>query len=111
MTGLPSLVLIAQSAPAAPGIGQMLIPLILVMGVFWLLIWRPQAKAQAKHQELLKSLKVGDEVVTDAGVYGKITSIDERRVTLEIAKGVKMKMRRANIEGFAEIEGESEEKK
>ncbi len=94
--------LLAQAPPGGPGIVQMLIPLVMVMGVFYFLIWRPQAKTQQKHQELLKGLKVGDDVVTDAGVFGKITAIDDEIIMLEISKGVKIRMKRQFIESLAE---------
>ncbi|MEZ4460375.1 MAG: preprotein translocase subunit YajC [bacterium] len=92
--------LLAQQPPGGADMLGMLVPLIMVMGVFYLLIWRPQAKAAQKHLELVNALKVGDEVVTDAGVFGKVSSVDGDVVTLEISKGVKMRIRRKNIEGY-----------
>lgn len=99
LNGLTSVWVLAQ-APGGGDLLGMLVPLILVMGVFYLLIWRPQTKAVEKHASLVGSLKVGDEVVTDAGLYGKIASVDTEIITLEVSKGVKIKVRRKNIEGL-----------
>ncbi len=98
LNGMTSVWVLAQQ-PGGGDLLGMLFPLILVMGVFYLLIWRPQAKAASKHAELIASLKVGDEVITDAGLYGKIAAVDTDNVTIEVSKGVKMKVRRKNIEG------------
>lgn len=98
LNGLTSVWVLAQQ-PGGGDLLGMLVPLILVMGVFYMLIWRPQAKAVQKHADLVGGLKVGDEVITDAGLYGKIASVDADVITLEVSKGVKIKVRRKNIEG------------
>lgn len=51
--------------------------------VFYFLILRPQQQARKKHEELLKSLKKGDEVVTVGGIIGKVKDVKEDRVTIE----------------------------
>lgn len=94
-----SIWVVAQQ-PGGGDVLGMLVPLLLVMGVFYLLIWRPQAKALQKHQDFVGSLKVGDEVVTDSGLYGKITAVDGDAISLEVAKGTKIRVRRKNIESF-----------
>lgn len=51
--------------------------------VFYFLIIRPQSKARKQHEELLKSLKKGDEVVTSGGIIGKVKDLKDDRVTVE----------------------------
>lgn len=63
-----------------------------MIAVFYFLIIRPQQKQRKKQEEFLASLKVGDTVVTQAGILGKITSMEDNIVTLEIAKDVKVKI-------------------
>ena len=62
-----------------------------VMLIFmWLLLIRPQRQQAKRHQQMLTSLKVGDEVITAGGIYGEVTAIDEDRVQLEIDADVKV---------------------
>lgn len=98
-SGVSSVWVVAQQ-PGGGDLLGMLVPLILVMGVFYLLIWRPQAKSMQKHQEFVNGLKVGDEVVTDSGLFGKVVAVETDAVSLEISKGVKIRVRRKNVESF-----------
>ena len=74
-----------------------LLPLALMFAVLYFFILRPQAKKAKLHQELLKNLKRGDEVITSGGIYGKVDGITEEFVTLEIASETKMKVLRQSI--------------
>lgn len=70
-----------------------LIPLILIFGVFYFLLIRPQQKRQKEHMKLLDSLKAGDEILTTGGIYGRIDKvIDQNTFDVEIAKGVIVRM-------------------
>ena len=95
---------LAQAKAGVPGpmeqIGTMIIPLGIIFFIFYLLIWRPQGKQRDAHQAALNALKVDDEVVTAGGILGKIRSIDEQVITLEISKGTKMRILRRNILGL-----------
>lgn len=104
--------LVAQGGAEAPGGILMLVPFALVFLVFWFLVIRPQQKQYQQHQEFLKGLKTGDDVVTDGGIFGKVASIDETTVTLEIARGTKIKVLRSKIEGSqkAAVSEEKDEK-
>ena len=99
MTGIA----FAQSG-AAPQAGAGLasfIPLILIFVVFYFLLIRPQQKKAREHQDFLSSLKKGDEVVTSAGIHGKITGLTDVVATLEIADGVRIKINRVSIQSSA----------
>ena len=84
--------------PSTPG-GSfgMFLPMILVFGIFYFLMIRPQAKQRKKHQELLKNLKKGDDVVTASGIHGKISGIADNLVTVEIAENVRIKMEKQQV--------------
>lgn len=106
MSGFASFaaVAFAQGAPApqAPtGIAGILAsPLVMMAVIFviiYLLIMRPQQKKQKAHQEMLRNLKVGDKVVTQAGIYGMITALDEKTITLQVANQVRIKMGRWSV--------------
>ncbi len=76
-----------------PGAMLQLLPLVLIFGVFWFLLIRPQMKKQKEHQALVAAVKKGDDVILSSGVYGKVSQIvDETRVEVEIASGVKVKV-------------------
>ncbi len=75
----------------------MFLPMILVFGIFYLLLIRPQSKQRKKHQELLGKLKKGDDVVTTSGIHGKIAGVADTLVTLEIADNVRVKMDRQQV--------------
>lgn len=76
----------AGSAPAKGG-GALggLLPIILMFVIFYLLLIVPQQKKAKKHKEMLSQLKVGDEVVTASGIFGKIKAIKEDAIELQIA--------------------------
>jgi preprotein translocase subunit YajC len=74
-------------------------PLLLMFLVIYFLLIRPASKQRKQHAALLNELKKDDEVVTTGGIYGKIISLDERVVTLEIADKVKIKILRDRIAG------------
>ena len=75
------------------------LPIILIFVIFYFLLIRPQQKQRKEHQNLLGNLKVGDQVITTGGMYGKITGMRENIITLEISEKVRVKVNRANISG------------
>ena len=91
----------AQAGAAAqPGIfEQVVVPFGFVFLIFYFLIIRPQSKRQKKHLDFVTSLKRGDEVLTNSGIFGKIEGITDRFVTLEVSDGVRIKMLKAQVAG------------
>ncbi|WP_029917661.1 preprotein translocase subunit YajC [Pelobacter seleniigenes] len=84
---------------AAQGQGgyEGIIMLVAMFAIFYFLLIRPQQKRAKQHKELIGNLKPGDSVVTAGGIHGKIASVDEGTISLEVATGVKMKMNRSSI--------------
>jgi len=80
---------------------NMFLPLIIIFFIFWLLLIRPQQKRVKKHQDFISTLKRGDDVVTSSGIFGKITGIADNAITLEISDGVRIKVEKAHISGYA----------
>jgi preprotein translocase subunit YajC len=70
---------------------------VLMLAVLYFLLIRPQRQQARRHQDMLSSLKVGDEVVTAGGIYGEVTAIDDERVQLEIDADVKVAVSRRAI--------------
>jgi preprotein translocase subunit YajC len=86
---------------AAAGGGQSavtsLIPLVIMFGIFYFLLIRPQQKKAKEHKALLDSLKKGDQVVTAGGMHGKITAVEDNVVTIEVANNVNIKFNKAHV--------------
>ncbi len=80
-----------------------LLPIIAIMVVFYWLLIRPQQKKAQQHQQFLKTLKKGDGVITQGGLYGKIISLTDHAVTLEIADKVRVRVSRGHIAGPATL--------
>ena len=97
------------------------LPLILIGGVFYFLLIRPQQRRAKAQQALVRSAEIGDEIVTTSGIYGTILDIDDDDdvLTVEIAPGTKIRMVRAGIgrriteddqyEGYDEDEEEQDD--
>ncbi|MDD2471612.1 MAG: preprotein translocase subunit YajC, partial [Dehalococcoidales bacterium] len=69
--------------------------MVLMFGMFYFLIIRPQRKRQQEHQALLSSLSVGDRVITIGGIHGVIESMKEDSVLLKLESGATVRMTRA----------------
>ena len=74
-------------------------PLILMGGVFYFLLIRPQQKRSRAQQALVSSIQVGDEVMTTSGIFGTITEMDddEGTIKVEIAPGTRIRMVRSGV--------------
>jgi len=64
-----------------------LLPLITVFVIFYLILYLPQRRRQKKHKQYVEALKIGDDVITDSGIFGRVVNIKEETVTLVIKKG------------------------
>jgi preprotein translocase subunit YajC len=87
------------------------IPLVLILGVFWFLIIRPQQKKQKAHQRMVDSLNKGDKVVTNGGIFGTIVKVGDDRITLEVASKVHINLERQQVSRMDIKSGESRDEK
>ena len=91
--------------PSGAPVGMNWVPFALIGALFYFVLIRPQSKEQKRRAAMLEGLKKGDEVMTSSGMFGTIAALDEARVTLEVAKGVRIEFSRAAVQGLAS-EGE-----
>jgi preprotein translocase subunit YajC len=98
----------AQAAAVAPPGGSNtsmvmnFLPIILIFGVFYVLIIRPQQKKMEEQTKMIKSLQRGDRVITSGGIHGKIVKLDgDDNLIVEIADGVQIKMVRSHVSSLA----------
>jgi len=73
------------------------LPLILIFVVFYFVLIRPQTKRAKEHRNMVAALAPGDEVVTGGGILGRIASVDDQFVTVEVADGVRLHVQRHTI--------------
>ena len=90
----------AQAA-GTPGTGDflgMVLPLVLIMGVFYFLLIRPQQRKAKEHQEMLKKVAKGDTVITSGGFIAKVIKVvDDNELQVEIGENVKVRVLRSGI--------------
>lgn len=93
----------AQAAAAATPQNSLVqfLPLVVVFGIFYFLMIRPQKKKFEEEQELINKLAKGDEIYTKAGFIGTIHGINDKIVDLEVADGVRIKMLKSQVAGLA----------
>jgi preprotein translocase subunit YajC len=89
----------AGGAGADPmgGAFMQLIPLVLIFVVFYFLLIRPQQQARKRHVEVVAALKRGDVIVTSGGLIGKVKSVAEDEVRVELGPNVEVRVVRGTI--------------
>lgn len=103
----------AGAQPSAPGLGGLLMPVLLMLGVFYFLLIRPQKKQEKARKEMLKDLQKNDKVVTIGGLHGVVASIrkEDETITLKVgeSENVRLKVARSAISRILSAEDEKEE--
>lgn len=92
---------LAQAAPAAGAQGgglSMIIMMVVLFGLMYFMMIRPQMKRQKEHRELVAGLSKGDEVVTNGGIAGRVDEVGETFITVEIAANVKVKVQKGSVQ-------------
>jgi preprotein translocase subunit YajC len=92
----------AAAAEGGSLLSTPLLPIILMLGIMWFLLIRPQQKKQKEHREMLDNLKKGDQIITSGGLYGRITGTSDTVLTVEIADKVRVKVNRGHVAGLAQ---------
>ncbi|GHV74290.1 preprotein translocase subunit YajC [Spirochaetia bacterium] len=107
---LPLLLGAPQGAESG-GTGSMIstfIPFILIIGIFYFLIIRPQNKKQKETQKMLSAVKKGDKVVTIGGVHGVIQNVKETSVVIKVDENTKIEFSRSAIASVVDGGGKVE---
>lgn len=84
-------------APAAPPVWANFVPFIVILVVFYFFLIRPQSKRQSELKKFVDSLKVGDQVITQSGILGRVAGLNDHIVNLEIANNVQIKILKSQI--------------
>src|SRR6186713_1210657 len=79
---------------------QPILMMVVMFGIFYFILIRPQVRKQKEHQTMLSKLGKGDEVITRGGLIGKITGVsDDGILVLELQEKVRVRVPRAYVEG------------
>jgi preprotein translocase subunit YajC len=88
----------AAGTPGAGDFMTMIVPLVMIMAVFYFLLIRPQQKKLKEQQDMISKISRGDTVVTSGGFIGKVTKIvDDKEIQVEIGENVKVRVLRQGI--------------
>jgi len=74
-----------------------LLPLVLIIAVFYFFMIRPQMKRQKEVRQFREGIQKGDKVLTVGGIYGKVVELKDTTVILEISEGVRIKVDKAGL--------------
>lgn len=101
MLFIPVAIAFAEDAPqaAAPGVSGLMsiAPLIILFVIFYFLLIRPQQKRAKEHKQMISAIQKGDQVITSGGMHGRVASVNEDTVSVEVAEGVKVKISKEAI--------------
>ena len=98
--------LLAQQAGSQVGMFTGFLPILLIIGIFYLLIYRPMRRRQKALETMIAGLKNGDKVITSGGVYGTVAGIRDHSVLLKVADQVKIEVAKASISSLQSTPGD-----
>ncbi len=81
---------------------SIIIFLVLIFGVFYFLIIRPQRKRQKEHEQLMQELRRGDKVITAGGIYGVVESLSDDSIVIKVESGATLRVARDSVAGRRE---------
>jgi preprotein translocase YajC subunit len=81
--------------------------MILIVGIFYFLLLRPQAKERQRHDDMLAKIKKGDEIVTNGGIIGKVVHVEEGRLTVRTGENTRLTVDRGRIASVLNAKGEA----
>lgn len=88
----------AAGSPAGGLLNSMLIPMILVFGIMWFFLIRPQQKKVKEDEAMRNALRRGDKVLTQGGIIGKVTKVrDDGEIEVEIADNTRVRVIRSTV--------------
>jgi len=87
----------AQAPQAAPPPFLNIMPIVLIFGIFYFLLIRPQQQKQKQHAAMLSQIKKNDDVVTTGGIHGTIVNVKDKTFVLRIDDNVKIEVQKGSI--------------
>jgi preprotein translocase subunit YajC len=89
----------AQTGQGQPqgGFGQMLVPFVCMIAIFYFLMIRPQQKKAKEQAALINSVKTGDKIVTNGGIHGLVSNVKDKTLIVRVAENVKIEIERTAV--------------
>jgi preprotein translocase subunit YajC len=106
---LPVLALLAVPREGGAGTTIFMVQMVLIFAIFYFLMIRPQAKERKKREEMLKTLKKGDEIVTSGGIIGKVVHVDDNRLTVKTGDNTRLTVDRGRVASVLDVKGKPKE--
>ena len=100
---------LALSTPGGCGGGSAIagfLPIILMFGVFWFLIIRPQKKQSDQRKTMIEAIQRGDKIVTNGGLFATVRDVKGDRVVATIAENVKVEIAKSSVSAVVEASSE-----
>ena len=100
MNYISNIILMAQPASTEGGQSNplgMFLPLIAILVIFWVFMIRPQAKRQKELRKFRESLQKGDKIITTGGIYGKIVSVKDNMIVIQVDENTKLTVDKASV--------------
>jgi len=107
---IASLAYAQDAAASAPSPALNMVPLVLMIGVFYFILIRPEQKKRREHQNLLSNLKRNDRITTTGGLHGRVVTLADDALTIEIAAKVQVKIDRSAVQRVEAIEDQEKER-
>jgi preprotein translocase subunit YajC len=96
-----------EQSVAPPGPLAMLFPIAMMFLIFYVLVFRPQAKARRDHEQMVKNLKKHDEVVTSGGLFGTVVNVRPESITLRVDENVRVEVEPSAITRLVKPRGQA----
>ena len=84
------------------------VQMALIFAIFYFLLLRPQAKQRQRHEQMLKELKKGDEIITNGGIIGRVVHADDTRLTVKTGDNTRITVDRSRVASVIETKGDAE---
>lgn len=89
-----------MEAANQPGLLSMLLPFILIFGVFYFIVILPARRQQKKKEAMIAGLKKGDRILTTGGIFGSVVGLEDQAVILKVAENTKIRVARSAVAGL-----------
>ncbi len=108
MTNAALAILMAPRSGGSAGL-IFVVQMVLIFVIFYFLLIRPQSKERQRHEQMLKALKKGDEIVTNGGLIGTVVHVEDNRLTVRTGENTRVTVDRGRIAQVTPSKGVKEE--
>ena len=100
----------APTGESASPFDNMLVPILIVMVLFYVIMLGPERKQKKKREAMLGALKKGDKIMLNSGMYGSVAMVSDDLVTVQVADGVRIRFSRSSVQTVLDADAEASTK-